>query len=1198
VCGDTWPAVNACTIIARNYLAQARVLAQSFFAHHPNGSFSVLVIDAQTPPSPRPDDRFRVLLPLEIGFEEAEFHRMAAIYDVMELATAVKPQLLRFLLEEGAPAITYFDPDIEIFRPLDDIDELARENSIVLTPHTLDPLPHDHREPGEVTLLLAGMFNLGFIAVGARAGAFLDWWAERVARDCRVAPDRGEFVDQRWVDFVPSLFDHYVLRDQGCNVAHWNLETRRFEWTGSEYRVNGQPLRFFHFSGFDPDKPHVVSKFLGPSPTILLSQEPALARIFAEYAEKLFDSGYRESSKQPYALDTLPTGLPLDRRMRRLYREALLAAEAENGAELPDPFDGETSEAFVEWLREPADPSLHNAVSRYALALYNERPDLQVRFPDPRWADADHYVEWLTTTGRHEEKIPFELVPEPAAAVGESHEPRDDLTHGVNVAGYFRAEVGVGEAARHLIAAIEHAEIPYSTVTYSRTPSRQEHPFREADASSPPYDTNVICVNADQLPTFAYDIGPEFFAGRYSVGLWWWEIAEFPDSLHEAFDTIDEVWVGSDFTRAAVAVATEKPVLTIPLGIEVSDEAPLDRTALGLPDSFLFLFTFDFFSVFERKNPLGLVEAFKRAFTPGEGPTLLLKSVNGDQRLLDLERLRAAVVDRPDIVLLDRYLSSSEKNALMTSCDCYVSLHRSEGLGLTIAEAMARGRPVIATAYSGNLTFMEEANSYPVGYTMAPIPPGCDPYPPGVLWAEPDLDEAARLMRHVYEHQDEAADKGRAAREDIMTRHSPLKAGAFISERLEQIRRQRAKSAAAEATAARAAEPSAIDRAADYVANEPRRTLSAPSRFGIFGRFARRVLYRVLRPHVVPQRIFETEVVHALRDVEGVLAGQRAMIEAVESEQKGLLQGEAEARDALQRQLERLERLEMVARNAAAETSATLAAVKALETHVASLTDDSSRHLHALEKRVAETEGRASFLWNSMHAPPYVSDRNLLETTDQAGQRVLGYSDGTTPVSAAALYRRFEDVFRGSESFIRDRQRAYVELLRGHPPVLDVGCGRGELLDLLAEENLPARGVDIDPGMADRCREKGHDVELADGLEYLAKLPDGSLGSIFSAQVIEHLPYQALIRFFGLAHAKLNESGVFIAETVNPHSVGAFKSFWVDPTHTAPIFPELAVLLSRVHGFHSATILFPNGSGDLERDLREQGEYALVAGRS
>lgn len=180
---------------------------------------------------------------------------------------------------------------------------------------------------------------------------------------------------------------------------------------------------------------------------------------------------------------------------------------------------------------------------------------------------------------------------------------------------------------------------------------------------------------------------------------------------------------------------------------------------------------------------------------------------------------------------------------------------------------------------------------------------------------------------------------------------------------------------------------------------------------------------------------------------------------------------------------------------------------------------------------------------------------------------------------------------------IRDRQRIYLPLLRAREPVLDFGCGRGEFLDLLAERGLRHMGVDIDAGMVRRCHLKGHsEVVQADGLDYLEALEDGSLGGVFSAQVIEHLPYESLLRLLSLVRRKLDEDGILIAETVNPHSPAALKTFWVDPTHQHPIFPEVALQLCRSAGFAAAFVFHPNGSADVKRDRFEQGEYAVVAG--
>jgi glycosyltransferase involved in cell wall biosynthesis len=359
---------------------------------------------------------------------------------------------------------------------------------------------------------------------------------------------------------------------------------------------------------------------------------------------------------------------------------------------------------------------------------------------------------------------------------------------GLNIVGFLRAELGLGEVARHIVRAVAHTGLPLSAVTYRRVKSRQEHPLAWRESSSAPYDTNIVCVNADQLPMLNHDAGPAFFRDRHTIGVWFWELEHFPTHLHRAFALVDEVWVASEFVRSAIARETEKPVHVIPL--PVGDRQPMEslsRDELDLPEGFLFFFSFDFLSVFERKNPLAVVEAFNRAFFPGEGPVLLIKSVNGDRDAQSLERLLEAVGDRPDILVRDRYLSAEKMRGLFETCDCYVSLHRSEGFGLTIAEAMLAGRPVVATGYSGNMVFTHDRNSYLVPFRPARVGEGCFAYPPGGEWADPDVDAAGRLMRHVYERPDDARRRGDLARAELVATFTIERTAAFLASRFEAI---------------------------------------------------------------------------------------------------------------------------------------------------------------------------------------------------------------------------------------------------------------------------------------------------------------------------------------------------------------------------------------------------------------------------
>jgi SAM-dependent methyltransferase len=310
---------------------------------------------------------------------------------------------------------------------------------------------------------------------------------------------------------------------------------------------------------------------------------------------------------------------------------------------------------------------------------------------------------------------------------------------------------------------------------------------------------------------------------------------------------------------------------------------------------------------------------------------------------------------------------------------------------------------------------------------------------------------------------------------------------------------------------------------------------SPPPGAGPVRRLVRRILLRILRPYTAHQQMVDNRLLDALHDLE--------------------------------RQMRTYEGLNLEL-----------------------LTEDLVEALNSLRARVAEGEEAIA----GARAIPYAAPGALGQFRDPDLGVVLGYrQDGHR---SEDTYREFEEVFRGPEERVRQRQRRFLELLDGHEPVLDVGCGRGEFLDLLREHGLRYMGVDLDDGMVDRCRAKGHtSVEQGTGNDYLARIPDESLGAVFSAQVIEHIPYPELLRFLELSHARLREGGLFVAETVNPHAPHALKTFWVDPTHQHPLFPETVLVLCRIAGFGSAHVFHPLGTGHVEDDRYHESEYAVVA---
>ncbi len=858
--------MNICTIVAKNYVAHARVLARSFLATHPDGECAVLVVDDYEGYLDPAEEPFELIGLGEIGLPDAE--RMAASYDVTEFSTAVKPWLLRYLLErDGVEAVTYLDPDILVTDSLLEVEELALANGIVLTPHFTAPLPRDSKKPSEEDILIAGAYNLGFIALGASetADELLDWWAERLEKDCVIDPGGGLFVDQRWIDLVPGIWPQVnVLRDPGFNIAYWNLPTRKLESDGEGYRVDGHPLRFFHFSGFDPAQPTNLSKHQN---RIEVEADPALRRICGEYAELLLDAGQREARGWSYGWDSLPNGLTLDSPARRVYREAI-----ESGAFTASIFSRRGAERFTEYLREvPTGAS----VNRYAKALWECRPDLRRAFPNLEGRDAAGLNRWLF---HNAEKIGLapQLRPDPKQELGPAG-VRDPRQLGVNLAGYMSAELGVGEAARQVGKALAARQVPGPEIDVPVAEADFAAAFAELVPEDHPHDVNLICVNADMLPAVAGALPPRFFQDRCTAGLWFWEVERFPDRWRDSFKYLDEVWTASEFVADALRPLAPIPVSTIRVPVTPVEPTAVDREALSLPEGFCFLYIFDYRSVFRRKNPLGAIEAFRNAFDPGDGASLVIKSVGDEAWPLEAERL-AAAAEHPDVHLIDGVLPPAEKNAMIAACDSYLSLHRSEGLGLTMAEAMYFGKPVIATGYSGNLDFMTDENAYLVDYELVEIGEGAEPYPPAARWAEPNVEHAAELMREVFENQEQAARKGERAAATIRATHSPEAAGEVLEERLARLHQHRVVASSAASPGA-SWTPAAVP---DYVSPGSGRALldhllefeQAPSRpgSGPLRRFVKRLYMRFLRPYAAHERRLDLSLREAIDELAFELA--------------------------------------------------------------------------------------------------------------------------------------------------------------------------------------------------------------------------------------------------------------------------------------------------------------------------------------
>lgn len=650
----------ACTICCNNYFAYATVLARSFLRHHPQGRFVICLVDRLDPAVDYPHDpRLTIVTADGLGIPACD--TLAFKYDVLEFNTAVKPFLLeRLFRDHGAERLLYLDPDILVTAPLTPIFDALDASPLVLTPHLRRPYTDDHG-PGEIDILRAGTFNLGFVGMAAHPQTWdlLTWWQARLTDGCTREIEKGYFVDQKWMDFVPSFFpDHHILRSGAFNAAYWNLHERTLARDGDTFLVDGEPLRFFHFSGIDVHDLESVSKH---QTRWTLPETGALRDLFELYRVLLVTHGQLERRRMPYTYGRFANGVRVPDIVRKVYRDARLSRV------YPQPFatgDG----SFFEWLRAPWAPG--SLLSNLAAAL---RARAGVAPAD----GADDEVAALLQLHLDAERygLPDALVdaaPAPTA-------PRAPAVHTTRAATVTDPPAVVGRPGAGELPAIVTAALD---AAWTRAAG----------------DTPVTAPSG--------------------IACWLWD-ETWPATAQAEPGT--EIWVPSSYSLEGAARTATTPVVCMPLAVGAIAPSDLPRDAFGLPDGTRLAVTVLDTMTAPGHDLHATLGAFGDACA-GEGPPLRLLVGATSAALADDARRLAAMHGARAVRVDVRHLAPADLVQVLRLADLYLSMHGAVSCDPWMAQALAFGRPAVTTGLTGTADIATVNNSFLVQTTGGDTP--------------------------------------------------------------------------------------------------------------------------------------------------------------------------------------------------------------------------------------------------------------------------------------------------------------------------------------------------------------------------------------------------------------------------------------------------------------------------------------------
>ncbi len=366
-----------------------------------------------------------------------------------------------------------------------------------------------------------------------------------------------------------------------------------------------------------------------------------------------------------------------------------------------------------------------------------------------------------------------------------------DYPLGLNVVGWFRAELGIGESARCMARAVANSDLPHAFIDMKLPCLNRmgDDTFSTRLQKTNPYRVNVFHIDPPVSQDIDHHHGDNFRHERYNVAYWAWELPEFPDSWVAACQYYDEIWCPSAFVRDAIAAKAPLPVHVMPHAIDFALPTGDQKSKFKLPaDRFNFLFLYDLNSYQERKNPHAVIAAYREAFPDETGVHLVIKTQNPDKNPAAFAQLKEALKGLTHTTLIAETLSREDVHALEAACDSFVSLHRSEGFGLAVAEAMFLGKPVVSTDWSATAEFVNETNGCPVAVDLIELSESHGPYEKGQIWANPRVSAAAEAMRRLAADPAHARQLGEAAARSIREHFPPAVIGRRYQQRLEAMR--------------------------------------------------------------------------------------------------------------------------------------------------------------------------------------------------------------------------------------------------------------------------------------------------------------------------------------------------------------------------------------------------------------------------